>query len=225
MHTLSYRAYPDKPARCLLILLPGLGDSDRDFADHGFIAALRQRKLSVDAITVNATLGYYARKTFLARLEADVLVAARNVGYQEIWIGGISMGGMGSLVAAEHHASELAGVILMAPYLGDDNLIDEIGAAGGLARWRPRPKLAKDDYQRQLWGWLKAATERPESAPKIYLAAGDRDKLRSGHRLLANVLPPERVFHTKGTHDWKPWSVLWADFLDHSDFAAHCGEL
>ena len=222
MHTLSSRAYPDKPARCLFVLLPGLGDSDGDFADHGFIAALQQRQLSVDTISANATLGYYARETLLARLETDVLAAASKAGYHEIWVGGISLGGMGSLLVARHHASEIAGVVLIAPYLGDDELLDEIEAAGGLARWRPG---AVGDYRRETWRWLQAATQRPDTAPKIYLAAGDRDKLRQGHHLLASALPPERVFHTNGKHDWGPWSVLWRDFLDHSDFAAHCGGL
>ncbi len=225
MHTLTDRAYPDKPARCLLILLPGMGDSDRDFADHGFIAALRQRKLSVDTISANATLGYYAKQTLMTRLDADVFANARKAGYQAIWVGGISMGGMGALAVAQHHASELAGMILIAPYLGDDDLLDEIAAAGGIARWRPPAKIRKDDYQRETWAWLKNATEHPETAPKIYLAAGDQDKLRYGHKLLAAVLPPERVFHTKGKHDWKFWAVLWADLLDHSDFAADCGQL
>jgi pimeloyl-ACP methyl ester carboxylesterase len=225
MHSIATRAYPDKPARCLLVLLPGMGDSDHDFADHGFIEALRQRKLSVDTISANATIGYYARNTLLARLDDDVFASARKAGYQEIWVGGISMGGMGTLLVAQHHASEVAGMILIAPYLGDDDLIDEIAAAGGIDRWRPPPKLKQDDYQRKTWAWLKNATEHPETGPKIYLAAGDRDKLRRGHKLLAAVLPPERVFHTKGKHDWKYWAVLWADFLDHSDFAAHCGQL
>lgn len=225
MHTLSSRAYANKPARCLLVLLPGLGDSDRDFADHGFIAALRQRKLSVDTISANATLGYYAKQTLLARLETDVFAAARKAGYEEIWVGGISLGGMGALLVAEHHAKEIAGIILIAPYLGDDDLLDEIGAAGGLSRWPARMRSGSNDYRREVWHWLKDATQRPETAPKIYLAAGDRDKLRKGHRLLAAELPPERVFHTKGKHDWGPWSVLWADFLDHSDFAAHCAPL
>jgi pimeloyl-ACP methyl ester carboxylesterase len=223
MHSVFDRAYPDKQARCLLVLLPGLGDNDHDFADHGFIAAVRQRKLSVDTISANATLGYYAKRTLLTRLDTDVLPAARTAGYQEIWIAGVSMGGMGSLLVAQRHASELAGVMLMAPYLGEDDVLDEIAAAGGLARWQPPATIASDDYQRETWRWLKGATERPDSAPKIYLAAGDRDKLRKGHGLLAPALPPERVFRIAGKHDWKWWSVLWADFLDHSDFAAHCG--
>jgi pimeloyl-ACP methyl ester carboxylesterase len=222
MHTLNTRAYPDKPARCLLVLLPGMGDSDHDFADHGFIDALRQRKLSVDTISANATIGYYAKKTVLVRLEDDIFANARKAGYQEIWVGGISMGGMGTLLVAQHHA-EVSGMILIAPYLGDDDLIDEIAAAGGVDRWRPPARFREDDYQRETWAWLKTATE--QGSPRIYLAAGDRDKLRRGHKLLAAVLPPERVFHTKGKHDWGPWGVLWADFLDRSDFAAHCGQL
>jgi pimeloyl-ACP methyl ester carboxylesterase len=224
MRTLSSRAYPDKQARCLLVLLPGLGDADRDFADHGFIAAIRQRKLSIDVISANATLGYYARQTLLTRLETDVFASARKSGYEEIWVGGVSLGGMGALLVAQRYASELTGVILMAPYLGGDDLLDEIGAAGGLTRWQPPASIAKDDYPRETWRWLKGATAQPDAPPWIYLAAGDRDKLRKGQRLLAAALPSERVFSTSGKHDWKPWSVLWADVLDHSDLGMHCRE-
>jgi pimeloyl-ACP methyl ester carboxylesterase len=224
MRTVASRANPNTQARCLLVLLPGLGDSPEDFAGHGFLDAIRKRELSVDIISANATLGYYARRTLLERVTTDILVPARKAGYQQIWVGGISLGGMGSLLVAQHHGSDLAGIILMAPYLGDEKLITEISNAGGLARWQPPAVLGKDDYQREAWRWLKSATENPGTAPPIYLASGDQDRLTRGHRLLGAALPPERRFRTRGTHEWGPWSVLWADFLDHSDFRAHCAE-
>jgi pimeloyl-ACP methyl ester carboxylesterase len=220
MHTIATRAHADRPARCLLILLPGLGDSAGDFADHGFIAALRKRNLSVDSISANATLGYYARETLIERLETDVLAPARKVGYEQIWVAGISLGGMGSVLLAESHASELTGLILIAPYLGDDKILDEIESSGGVAHWKAGK--ATGDYRREMWRWLQGAIARPASAPAIYLASGDQDRLRRGHRLLAEQLPRNRVFRTIGNHDWGPWSVLWDNVLDRSDFAAQC---
>ena len=224
MRTLSDRVDPAKPARCLLILLPGRGDSDSDFARHGFIEEIRRRKLSVDTVSANATIGYYAQRTVLPRLETDVLAPARAAGYQKIWVAGISMGGMGALQLARHHASELAGVVLIAPWLGDPTVLDEIDYTGGLGKWQPG-ELADDDYSRRTWAWLKQATENPASSPALYLLSGDRDRLRHSHQVLEAALPRERVFHVDGKHDWGPWGELWKNFLDRSDFKSQCGEL
>ena len=34
-----------------------------------------------------------------------------------------------------------------------------------------------------------------------------------GHRLLAAILPGERVFVDAGKHDWPTWRRLWGQFL------------
>ena len=224
MHTRVSLERTDHHARCLLVMLPGLGDDDSVFVDHGFVAALRDRKVSVDVIAAAASLGYYAQRTLHDRIEADVLAPARQTGYDQIWFAGVSLGGLGSLLMAQDHPHELAGVILIAPFLGDEELVGEISRAGGVDYWEPGV-VEPADYQRETWRWLKAATSHPGTAPAIYLASGDQDKLAAGHRLLAHVLPPERRFRTRGNHDWGPWKMLWADFLDHSDFAARCAEV
>jgi pimeloyl-ACP methyl ester carboxylesterase len=219
MRSRADRLDPKKPARCLLLLLPGVGDDDTDFANHGFIADLRKRNLSIDTISANATAGYYARRTAIDRLDADVL-GPNKAGYEQVWVAGISMGGLGSVLLARRHGLELTGVILIAPFLGEE-IVDEIQRVGGLAKWNGTSGI--NDFQRDTWLWLKAASERPGSAPPIYLLSGDQDKFYVGHRLLGATLPPERRFRTRGDHDWGPWRVLWNDFLDHSDFAARCG--
>lgn len=225
MRTVTNRASAIGQARCLLVLMPGIGDSAEDFANHGFIEALRRRKVPVDVISAHATIGYYAKRTLQDRIEIDVLAPARKAGYEQIWFGGISMGGLGSLLMAERHAAELAGLILIAPYLGEDEVVDEVVEGGGLARWQPPATINADDYQRGIWRWLKTATQQPASAPPIYLLSGDQDKFAQAHRLLGTTLPPKRRFRTRGKHDWAPWQRLWADFLDQSDFRARCEDL
>lgn len=221
LRTVASRAHLESNGRCLLVLLPGLGDSENDFVDRGFVAAVHARNLDVDTIAANATLGYYAKQTLVDRVRTDILEPARAKGYAQIWIAGISMGGLGALLTAKAE-KDITGVVLIAPYLGTDDVQKEIAAAGGVARWQPAPPPPNEDYNRELWRWLKATTEKPDSTPSIYLAAGDEDRLSAGHKLLSAVLPAERVFRTKGKHDWGPWSVLWADFLDRSDFRARC---
>lgn len=130
------------------------------------------------------------------------------------------MGGLGSLVLAERPGVSLAGIILMAPFLGKD-IVSEIRAKGGLAAWDGKSKARAFEYE--IWVWLKRATDQPASAPPIYLLTGDQDKFVAGHPLLADALPAERRFRRYGAHDWTPWRLLWNDFLDRSDFAARCG--
>jgi len=210
-------------ARCLMVLLPGFGDSDASFDEHGFIAELRARKLSVDTVSADSKVGYYARGMLADRIDADIL-SPNTAGYEQVWFTGISMGGIGTLLTAQRHP-EIAGLVLIAPFLGDNDLIGEIIAAGGLAKWKAPPKPAvqtKDNYQRDTWRWLQHTVANPASLPLIYVLSGDRDSGFRAHRLLASNLPPERVFRDKGDHDWGPWKRLWIDFLDHSDFAARC---
>ncbi len=224
MRVHRHSAEPGRTTRCLVVFLPGIGDSERDFVDHGFIDAFGARSLPVDAVAANATFGYYANRTVITRLREDVLQPARAAGYREIWLVGISMGGMGALLLAKTAEPDIAGAVLLAPYLGDGDLLREIDRAGGVARWQPGA-VTPNDYQRDVWRFIKENTSSsdPEARPRLYLAAGDKDKLAYGHRLLAAALPKDRTFTTPGKHDWGPWGVLWADFLDHSDFRARCG--
>jgi hypothetical protein len=90
-----------------------------------------------------------------------------------------------------------------------------------VARWEPGLSSGHD-YDRDLWSFLKRQAAHPDTPPLIYLGAGDHDKLAFGQRLLSATLPPSRLFSTPGGHDWGPWAVLWAAFLDHSDFRPRC---
>lgn len=222
MHSVKSRVSPDVQARCLMVLMPGFGDSDTDFDRHGFIAELRARKLSVDTVSANSKVGYYARGMLAERMDTDIM-APNTRGYEQVWMVGVSMGGMGSLLTTQRHP-EVVGVVLIAPFLGESDLISEILQAGGLAAWKAPPKVAVqngDNYQRDTWRWLQGAVRAP--SPAIYMLSGDRDPGMRAHRLLGSNLPPERVFHDRGDHDWGPWKRLWIDFLDHSDFAKRCG--
>ncbi len=225
MPKVERRSDEDRPSRCLVVFLPGFGDDAYGFVNRGFTDAFRARGMAVDSISTGATFGYYMRRTLLVRLREDVLVPARARGYEQIWVVGVSMGGLGALLLARDQdaaGTPLAGLYLLAPYLGDEGLLREIARAGGVARWEPG-NVNPDDYQRDLWRYLKRVTSSPASAPAIYLGAGDGDRLGYGHRVLAAALPAGHVFTTPGGHDWGPWSILWTRFLDETDFRDRCG--
>ncbi len=224
MATLHYPAATHKPARCLLVLLPGRGDHADDFARHGLIAAVQQRHLAVDLVAADATIGYYAKRTLFERLQTDVLAPARQRGYEQVWLAGASMGGLGALLMAKKDHG-IHGVLLLGPFLGDEDVVAEVAAAGGVRTWTPRQPLDPDDYQRDLWRWLQGMTQNQETAPELYLGYGEDDRFVAAHRLLAAALPPGQVLRAPGGHDWPTWAQLFARFLDLPPFVKACGPI
>jgi enterochelin esterase-like enzyme len=192
----------------LLVLLPGRADTAEDFKREGF--AEIARAAGVDVVAAEASLGYYARETLPERLSEDVIEPARRSGYAAIWLAGVSMGGLGTLYYAKARPGVVAGVLAIAPYLGDDDVIDEIEAAGGLSRWMPPARIDPKDWERSLWSWLQACTSHRIACPPIFLGYGENDRLAKADRLLAAALPPERVLVVSGGHDWEPWRRIFA---------------
>jgi pimeloyl-ACP methyl ester carboxylesterase len=224
MRAVDYRSAPP-PARCLVVFLPGMGDDAEDFAKNGLVQEVQRRKLSIDVVAANATIGYYMQGVFPERLSADVITPRLPQGYRQVWLIGNSMGGFGSLFYASQHTSEITGVLALSPYLGDDDLIDEVYAAGGLRKWRAPPpvvKRNKDNYQRELLRWLQAGTSGREAAPILEVGFGDNDKLRHADELLAAVLPVGRVYRDSGAHEWDSWHRLLTQFLDRGPLARSC---
>lgn len=226
MRSVAWEQPAGKPrARCLMVFLPGFGDEAEAFERNGLVAEVKRRGLSMDMIAANATLGYYGRGTLPERLSTDVIGPARARGYEQLWLVGNSMGGMGTLYYARVHTADVTGILALSPYLGDSELIDEIYAQGGLAGWHgpPRvPVMNEDNYQREIWRWLQAITRGQEPGPNIYLGFGRSDKLSRPDELLAAALPQPHTYRIEGAHDWKTWKILFGQFLDSSDVARDC---
>lgn len=204
-------------APALLVMLPGAYDTPRDFTEQGFVAAVRERQLDVDIQLVNAHVAYYTGQTILARLQQDVIEPARRQGYAQIWLAGISIGGMGSLVYTATHPAHITGVVALAPYLGPRNISVDVVRAGGLAAWpAPGQSLPEDDIDRRLWLWLKsrALPNRSEDLPRLYWGHGLSDRFAMGHKAVADGLPAAQVFTVEGGHDWPAWIALWRQMLD-----------
>jgi pimeloyl-ACP methyl ester carboxylesterase len=225
MRAIDYPAPQVARARCLVVFLPGMGDGADEFQKNGFVDELRRRRLSVDVVAANATIGYYSRGIFADRLSADVIQPRRARGYEQTWLIGPSMGGFGTLFYSRLHAGEVTGVLALAPFLGDADLIDEVHRAGGLARWVGPPRvdeLNPDNYQREMMRWLQAVTKGREPAPILNVGFGSTDKLARADELLAAALPADHVYRTEGGHHWGPWRSLFAQFLDRGDLGKTC---
>lgn len=196
-------------ADCLAVLLPGRFGRPSNFVRARFREAADERGLAVDLIAVDAHLGYYRDRSILDRLHEDVLAPARAEGYREVWIVGASLGGLGALLYARDRPEDLQGILAIAPFLGDDELIEEIRSQGGARSWSPDPATAEEDFPR-LWRWLRSRTE---DAVPLHLAFGTEDRFAPAGRLLAELLPDPQVHTTAGGHDWKVWAGLWREFL------------
>ncbi len=205
------------PDRVLLVLLPGAYDVPRDYFANGFIGEIRRRHLAVDIIAAGAHVDYYTGRNVVERLHEDVIAPARAKGYRRVWLGGISLGGFGSLLYVHTYPGEVEGVLLLAPYLGARNQVREISRAGGLARWKPERDAALDDEQEMLQ-WLQTLLAARQEPPALYLGYGASDRFARSISVLAQAMPPERVIEIEGGHDWQTWSKLWSLILDKEPF-------
>jgi pimeloyl-ACP methyl ester carboxylesterase len=206
-----YFQEPGKHSGRLLILLPGRRDRAADFVRRGFITLARKGIPDLDCVAVNATLGYYLNGSVADRLQREIIVPARRRGYREIWILGISMGGLGAFFHERAYPGEVNGLFLLAPFVGNDRkLFAEIDAAGGPGLWaasQPSPvtKPKKSEFQRELWHFLGRMPLEKDRQLEIWLAYGDGDRLRPGIQRLKSLVPSARVFSLPGGHTWEVW--------------------
>lgn len=197
--------------RTLVVFLPGAYSRAREFVDEGLVAALQARAPGAEAIVAEAHFGYYQEQSILRRLREDIVLPARARGVQQVWLAGISLGGFGALGYGARHGSEVTGIVALAPYLGRRTLLAQIAQAGGPRAWAATaPQRTGDDLDADVWQWLAAP---PAGAPPVWMGRGVDDRFADSHRVLAELLPPERRFEVPGGHDWPPWRALWQQWL------------
>jgi len=209
MPTLIEPARAGRTARTRLLMLPAAYAEPAEFVEHGFVRAVRERSLELDLVFAGFELEELSDRSVFARLREEILRPARALGC-EVWVGGISLGGYLALGCAERYAGELAGLCLLAPYLGSHLVTSEIERANGLESWRPA-ELCDDDDEQRVWRFIR--TLRGGSLP-VHLGLGREDRFGRRHALMAAALAPGSVDVVPGGHDWHTWRVLWERFLD-----------
>jgi pimeloyl-ACP methyl ester carboxylesterase len=191
------------------VWLPGAYHTAQDFLAAGFAAAVHARRAPIDLTLVDLELSHVGDRSAILQLRSEIVLPARAAGVS-VWLGGISLGGMVALDYAASYPDELAGLCLLAPYLGSRILTAEIDRAPGLAAWEPG-ELAETDEERRIWRYIK--NRRADSRP-LYLGFGQGDRFAAAHRRLAATLPAWAVDVIEGGHEWSTWSRLWENFLD-----------
>ena len=201
-------AHPNE-AGTRILWLPGAYNTPEDFVHAGFGEAVARRQLPLDLEFIDPELRYLGDDSALVGLRDEVVMPLHRAGVA-VWLGGISLGGLLALHFAASLTSPLAGLCLLAPYLGNRMLIEEIARAPGLGNWQPG-ETVESDAERRIWHYLQS--RGPETAP-LHLGFGRQDRFAPALELLARSLSPESVDVIEGGHDWRTWTILWERFLD-----------
>jgi pimeloyl-ACP methyl ester carboxylesterase len=208
MRSIHRAATDGTRAPAQMIWLPGAYHRAQDFIDEGFARAAAQRRVPLDLLFVDLEMEHLDDRAALQRLRSEIVLPARDSG-AAVWLAGISLGGLVALDYASAHLGELDGLCLLAPYLGNRMLTNEIAAASGLARWEPG-EFAESDTERRIWRYIKTqAGSRP-----LFLGYGKDDRFSAAHDMLATALPTNWVEVVAGGHEWSTWLNLWEKFLD-----------
>lgn len=204
-----------QPARKLVIFLPGRGDDLAGLKKSGIAQIIQRQWPDADVELVGLTMAYYTNGQSTRRLQNEVMVPALKRGYQEIWLAGTSLGGMGALTYDRDYPGVVYGMLLMAPYLGDGSISKEIVKAGGLAQWNPGPTeaVSPKTWQRELWRYLKGWSSDQGPVRHVWLAYGEHDRLRPDIELMSPSLRSSHVFVLPGGHSWKVWKAAMPKML------------
>jgi len=214
MQVHEYRAKADAPARTLLVMLPGRRGTAEQFMDEGFVDLVLKAGYALDVVTAEAHIGYYYNKTVIERLRQDIILPARARGYRKIWFLGISMGGLGAIWYDRTHPGDVDGLILLAPYLGDKPVVDQVEAAGGLRGWN-QDVQDRGLFQKEIWGMTKGYVDRQATAGRLFLGYGLQDSFARSNSVLAREIPAGQVATLPGSHDWPTWRLLLARLLEN----------
>lgn len=175
------------PTGRLLIMLPAAKALPEQFVEHGFVEALRERRLALDVLLVDAHSEYYLDGDIVERLDLEVVRPMLAKGYGELWLAGISLGGMGCVAYACASEARLAGMLLLAPFLG----------------------VRGADRQPEMLGALARRQAGERRLPEIFLGYGAQDRYARSSESLARLLPAGRTITIDGDHDWPTWRALW----------------
>jgi pimeloyl-ACP methyl ester carboxylesterase len=171
-----------------MIWFPGAYQSAQSFVDQGFAAAAAKRGTRLDLLFVDLEMTHLQDPAPMEGLRSEIILPARSSG-MSIWLAGISLGGLVALDYASAHPGEIDGLCLLAPYLGNRMLIDEIAAG----------RLAESDAEHRIWRYIKLQID----AVPVFLGYGRQDRFSRAHDLMAASLPAKRVDVVDGGHDWR----------------------
>lgn len=201
--------HPDGQGEDLIIFLPGRWDSPDNYERYRFLETAWEEGWKVDGLLVDAHLGYYYTRTLAQRFAEDIWPQVDARGYRQVWISGISLGGLGSIFTSIDTPDRIDGIIVLSPFLGDEaDVLDRLDQYGA-ANFRPEEPIALDDFNQILWAHLRGYADPNERRPELWLAYGAEDDYTDWQKHLASMLPDNQVIVLPGDHSWDTWQTLW----------------
>ena len=134
-----------------LVLLPGAQMRPADIQRAGFGRAIEDTQVALDLFLPDLHINTADGSDASERLE-NVLEPLQTR-YAELWLGGISLGGLLALHHAQRQPAGLAGLCLLAPYPGSrltTNTIQRVRPAAGQRLSRKASHLRP----LRVWLWL-----------------------------------------------------------------------
>jgi pimeloyl-ACP methyl ester carboxylesterase len=198
-----------KDARELVVLLPGRLTTPEEMDREGFTGLVRNAYPEARIVRPDLHIGYYKKRLSTERIHQDIVVPARAAGIKRVVLVGVSMGGLGAMLYDLQQPGIADELILLSPFLGEEEVIEEIEAAPSLRAWTGEP-VGSRDYSRTLWKALQQRELRAGEAAPIRLGCGLDDRLAPTSRLAARELPLQgRAVWQEGGHDWSTWRALF----------------
>lgn len=203
---LPVRVYGDiDTARHITVLLPGIRDRGDDFVKEGFIEIAKpslQQHQDTALITVDAHWGYYREQTVHELIDRDILSKYPDKLFTLV---GVSLGGFGALLAASHHPDRIRSLVLLSPFLGEDDyqFLERLKRSG------VQPQEGDEDLETvltQVWAFL---TGSHREIP-VFLGFGHLDSFAPYYaQLMAMQAENISYLAISGDHDWETWRRLW----------------
>ncbi|MEO5561289.1 MAG: alpha/beta hydrolase-fold protein [Dokdonella sp.] len=207
-----------QPAHRLVVMLPGRGDDLASMQRRQVAQTVQSAWPDADVVLTGLTMPFYKEGHAARRLHDEIIAPARARSDYPIWIAGISLGGMGAVLYEHDYPDQVAGMLLLSPYLGENAIHDEIRAAGGLAQWNsgPAQALGPDTFQHELWRTLKGWSSDPARVRSVCLAYGDSEPFRVPIELVSGELSTDHVLMLAGKHDWTLWTPALSALLERA---------
>jgi pimeloyl-ACP methyl ester carboxylesterase len=186
--------------RSLVVLLPGFGGKGSHYETQGFLDEVWEREFEATMEVVDVKPTLYLGSRIVELLKTEVIEPAKAEGFEDIYLVGTSMGGHGVLLYATEYPEDVAGIVILAPFISGDTASEAIDEAGSLATWEDCPFLAWK-YACNLWKSLQVYVADSRNQKKVVLGFGTEDTFIDQCRILADALLPEQVFTVSGGHD------------------------
>lgn len=204
-----------KKVDSVIIFLPGLLDTAKIFEEEQFFSTARKAGITADMVAASINIRHLIEGMMIERIEKDIFRYLNNEGYKNIWLVGMSLGALNSLLFYQKYAKNICGVVMLAPFIADEDLTKELQQAGRIDKWVPKPtenkKVLKQKLQ-YLWQWLQQQ-ESQNNLNQLYLGYGKEDKYKDSITLLQNILDKKNVIVVEGNHDWVTGRKIWQQQL------------